>query len=91
MRRYILSAIAVVLVTTAAWAQEPTPQAPNPPAQAQAAPKQHGAKVPEGPKPVIEIAEKVKDFGTVSKGEKILATFEAVSYTHLTLPTTPYV
>ncbi|MGD1148757.1 MAG: DUF1573 domain-containing protein [Thermoanaerobaculaceae bacterium] len=76
MKRYILSAIAAVLVTAAAWAQQPAQPIQNPPAQAPVVTKQPGAKVPEGPKPVIEIAEKIKDFGTVPKGDKIHATFE---------------
>ncbi len=71
MRSNILSAVAAVLVAGAAWAQQP-PQPPAPPA----AQKPTTAKAPEGPQPVIEVAEKIKDFGTVPKGEKINATFE---------------
>jgi hypothetical protein len=76
MRCYILSTIAVVLVTTAAWAQQPVQPAQNSPTQAPVASKQQAAKAPEGPQPVIEIVEKIKDFGTVPKGDKIHATFE---------------
>ncbi|HVN74946.1 MAG TPA: DUF1573 domain-containing protein [Thermoanaerobaculaceae bacterium] len=75
MRRITLGAIAAVVVTTAAWAQQQPPQN-NSPAQPPAAAKAPGAKAPEGPKPVIDIAEKIKDFGTVPKGEKINAAFE---------------
>jgi len=76
MRCNVLTAIAVVMVATAAWAQQQVKPAQNPPAQPPAAQKQQGAKAPEGPRPVIEIAEKIKDFGTVPKGEKINAAFE---------------
>jgi hypothetical protein len=62
-------AIALLIVTTAAagWAQQGAP-APSPAAPA--------APVAKGPVPVIDIVEKVKDFGIVSKGEKIDAVFE---------------
>jgi hypothetical protein len=33
-------------------------------------------KAPEAPQPAIDIVEKIKDFGTVAKGEKVHATFE---------------
>ena len=82
MRPYILSAVAAVLVTATTWAQQPaqpaqpTQPAQSAPAQAQAVAKPPATKAPEGPKPVIEIAQKVQDFGTVPKGDKIHATFE---------------
>ncbi len=76
MRSNILSAVAVVMVTTAAWAQQQLQPAQNPPSNPPAAQAQSGAKAPEGAQPVIEIAEKTKDFGTVPKGEKLRATFE---------------
>ena len=34
------------------------------------------APQPAGPQPVIDIAEKIKDFGMVAKGERIVAVFE---------------
>lgn len=71
MTRRIVCSLAAVLVAAAAMAQQPAPaapQQPQPPAAAQ--------KAPEGPRPVIDIAEKIKDFGTVAKGEKIRAIFE---------------
>ncbi len=75
MTSKILGAIAVALVTTGAWAQQ-QPQPPqNPPAGAPAAVKP-AAKAPEGPQPVIDVPEKIKDFGTVPKGEKLRATFD---------------
>ncbi len=62
MTRGLLSSFATLLVAAAAAAQQGAPaQAP---------------KAAEGPKPVIDIADKIKDFGTVSKGEKIHATFQ---------------
>jgi hypothetical protein len=71
MTRRILCSLAAVLVAAAAMAQQPAPaaaQQPQPPAAAE--------KAPEGPQPVIEVAEKIKDFGTVPKGDKIRATFD---------------
>jgi hypothetical protein len=71
MTRRILCSLAVVLVAAAAMAQQPAPaaaQQPQPPAAAQ--------KAPEGPQPVIDMVEKIKDFGTVPKGDKIRATFD---------------
>jgi hypothetical protein len=62
MRRELLSAFAALLVVSAAAAQQAAP-APT-------------AKPAEGPKPVIDITEKIKDFGTVPKGEKIRADFQ---------------
>jgi Protein of unknown function (DUF1573) len=62
MRRALLSSLAALLVASAAAAQQ---SAPAP-----------AAKATEGPKPVIDIAEKIKDFGTVPKGEKIRADFQ---------------
>ncbi len=76
MKRYILSAISAFFVTAAALAQQPAQPIQNPAAQAPAVAKPSVAKAPEGPQPVIEIAEKIKDFGTVPKGDKIHATFE---------------
>ena len=72
MRRTILCGIAATLLPMLSVAQQPTPAAPPQPATAQAA----APKAPTGPQPVIEIAEKLKDFGMVPKGEKIKATFE---------------
>ena len=71
MTRRILCSLAAVLVAAAAMAQQPAPaaaQQPQPPAAAQ--------KAPEGPQPVIDMVEKIKDFGTVPKGDKIRATFD---------------
>jgi len=71
MTRTIVCSLAAVLVAAAAMAQQPAPtapQQPQPPAAAQ--------KAPEGPQPVIDVAEKIKDFGTVPKGDKIRATFD---------------
>jgi hypothetical protein len=70
MTRTIVCSLAAVLVTAAVVAQQPV-SAPQQ-AQSQAA----AQKAPEGPRPVIDIAEKIKDFGTVAKGEKIRAIFE---------------
>ena len=33
----------------------------------------------------------IRHLGRVDKGDAFLDTYESVSYTHLTLPTTPYV
>jgi hypothetical protein len=60
MMRTVLCSFATVLVAAVAAAQRPAP----------------APKVPEGPQPVINIVEKIKDFGTVPKGEKIHATFQ---------------
>jgi hypothetical protein len=71
MTRTIVCSLAAVLVAAAAMAQQPAPaapQQPQPPAAAE--------KAPEGPQPVIDVAEKIKDFGTVPKGDKIRATFD---------------
>ena len=70
MTRTIVCSVAAVLVAAAVVAQQPV-SAPQQ-AQSQAA----AQKAPEGPRPVIDIAEKIKDFGTVAKGEKIRAIFE---------------
>ena len=47
--------------------------------QPQAAPVVKAApsetKAASGPKPVIEITEKIKDFGVVARGEKLKAVF----------------
>jgi hypothetical protein len=75
MTSKLLGAIAVALVTTGAWAQQPPQPPQNPPAGAPAAVKP-AAKAPEGPQPVIDVPEKIKDFGTVPKGEKLRATFD---------------
>ncbi len=61
MTRALLSSISTLLVAVAAAAQQGQPAAPAAPA---------------APKPVIDIAEKIKDFGTVPKGEKIRANFQ---------------
>lgn len=71
MRRNILGVIAAVLMAGVASAQ---PQAA--PAQRPAPPRPAVKKTPEGPQPAIEIAEKIKDFGVVPKGDKIHAIFE---------------
>ena len=71
MTHKIVCSLAAVLVAAAAMAQQPAPaaaQQPQPPAAAQ--------KAPEGPQPVIDMVEKIKDFGTVPKGDKIRATFD---------------
>jgi hypothetical protein len=65
MTRTIVFSLVVALVAAAAVAQQPPAQGP---ASAQ--------KGPEGPQPVIDILNKIQDFGTVAKGEKIHATFE---------------
>ncbi|MFI5143610.1 MAG: DUF1573 domain-containing protein [Thermoanaerobaculales bacterium] len=71
MSRRILCSIAALLLAVVAVAQQPTPAtAPAPPAATTT------AKVAQGPKPIIDIAKKILDFGTVSKGDKIKATFE---------------
>src|SRR3989304_2768212 len=67
MTRTIVCSLAAMLVAAAVVAQQPV-SAPQQ-AQSQAA----AQKAPEGPRPVIDIAEKIKDFGTVAKGEKIRA------------------
>ncbi len=71
MRRNILGVIAAVLVAGSVSAQ-----APQAPAAAQKAQAPAAKKAAEGPQPAIQIAEKIKDFGTVPKGEKIRAVFE---------------
>jgi len=71
MTRRIVCSLAAVLVAAAAMAQQPAPaaaQQPQPPAVAQ--------KAPEAPQPAIDVVEKIKDFGTVPKGDKIRATFD---------------
>lgn len=71
MTRRIVCSLAAVLVAAAAMAQQPAPaapQQPQPPAAAQ--------KAPEAPQPAIDVVEKIKDFGTVPKGDKIRATFD---------------
>lgn len=71
MTRTIVCSLAAVLVAAAAMAQQPAPaaaQQPQPPAAAE--------KAPEGAQPVIDVVEKIKDFGTVPKGDKIRATFD---------------
>ncbi len=69
MNRTILSLLATVLVATAAFAQPQAAPATKPAAAA-------AAKAAETPQPAIDIANKIQDFGTVPKGEKIKATFE---------------
>jgi len=71
MTHKIVCSLAAVLVAAAAMAQQPAPaaaQQPQPPAAAE--------KAPEGAQPVIDMVEKIKDFGTVAKGDKIRATFD---------------
>jgi hypothetical protein len=62
MTRTIVCSLAAVLMVVAAGAQQPSPAAAQ--------------KAPEAPQPAIDIVEKIKDFGTVAKGEKVHATFE---------------
>ncbi len=71
MNRTILSSLAAVLVAAGALAQ-PQPQAAPAAKPADAA----AAKAAETPQPAIDIVNKIQDFGTVPKGEKIKATFE---------------
>src|SRR3972149_9991386 len=70
MTRTIVCSLAAVLVAAVVVAQQPV----SAPQQAQS--QTAAQKAPEGPRPVIDIAEKIKDFGTVAKGEKIRAIFE---------------
>ena len=72
MRRNILGVVAAVLIAGSASAQ--APQGPRAAAQRPAAPA--ATKTPEGPQPAIMFVEKIKDFGTVAKGEKVHAVFE---------------
>lgn len=62
MRFRSLVGAAVLVAPLAAFAQP-------------AAPKTEAPK-PTGPLPVIDIVEKIKDFGTVAKGERLTAVFE---------------
>jgi hypothetical protein len=71
MTRTIVCSLAAVLMVVVAAAQQPAPAVPQ---QAQA--PVAAQKAPEAPQPAIDIVEKIKDFGTVAKGEKIHATFE---------------
>jgi hypothetical protein len=73
MIRSTLSTFAAMMVAAAAWAQPQTQPAQSAPAKPAEAPAQKAAS---GPHPVIDIAEKIKDFGTVAKGDKIKATFQ---------------
>jgi len=72
MRRTIIGLVAAVVVAGPVSATAP----PAPPAGGRGAQPPAARKAPEGPQPVITIAEKVKDFGIVAKGEKVRATFE---------------
>ncbi|MGE5234731.1 MAG: DUF1573 domain-containing protein [Acidobacteriota bacterium] len=60
MTRKSVLALLLAAAPALAWAQQAAPAARNKPA---------------GPKPVIDIQEKIKDFGVVSKGQKIKASF----------------
>ena len=71
MTRTIVCSLAAVLMVVAAAAQQHAPAVPQ---QAQAPPA--AQKAPETPQPAIDIVEKIKDFGTVAKGEKVHAIFE---------------
>jgi hypothetical protein len=71
MTRTIVCSLGAMLMVVVAAAQQPAPAAPQ---QAQA--PATAQKAPEAPQPVIDIVEKIKDFGTVAKGEKIHAIFE---------------
>lgn len=71
MKKLTLLALAVVLVPGLAMAQQPKAAA----APATKAVAVADTKADTAAKPVIEIPEKVKDFGTVPKGEKIKAEF----------------
>jgi hypothetical protein len=62
MKRGLIGTLAATLLPVLAMAQQPTP-AP-------------AAQVAPTAGPVIQIVEKIKDFGTVPKGEKIKAVFE---------------
>ncbi len=64
MKRQVVFALLILTTALASWAQQPA----TPPKDAPGAAK--------GSVPVIDIAEKVKDFGIVSKGEQIQAVFE---------------
>jgi hypothetical protein len=64
MKRGMTFALLILSTAVSGWAQQPPPVAKGVP----------GA--PQGPVPVIDIAEKVKDFGIVSKGEQVQAVFE---------------
>ena len=70
MTRTIVCSLAAGLLAAAAVAQQPASAPP------QAQPQAAAQKAPEGPQPVIDIVEKIKDFGTVAKGEKIRAVFD---------------
>ncbi|MFZ5788791.1 MAG: DUF1573 domain-containing protein [Acidobacteriota bacterium] len=59
MKRAVLPIVVMILAPALARAQQPAA----------------GAAKPAGPKPVIEVAEKVRDFGQVAKGDKITAVF----------------
>jgi hypothetical protein len=67
MRRYSLAIVVVAALVLPVWslALQAAPQAQS--AAAQPTP---------GPAPVIDIQEKIKDFGVVPKGEKLKAVFE---------------
>lgn len=62
MKVRTLMAVALLALPISALAQQAVPKAE--------APK------PAGAQPVIDIVEKIKDFGMVSKGERVLAVFE---------------
>jgi len=70
MTRTIVCSLAAGLIAAAVVAQQPASAPP------QAQPQAAAQKAPEGPRPVIDITEKIKDFGTVAKGEKLRAVFE---------------
>jgi hypothetical protein len=70
MNRHTVLAALLVVAPALAWAQH--------------AVTAHPVK-PEGPKPVISIKDKIQDFGVVSKGEKIKATFVVTNTGQATL------
>lgn len=69
MNRTILNSLAAVVVATAAFAQPQAAPASKPADTA-------ATKAAETPKPVIDITNKIQDFGTVPKGQMIKATFQ---------------
>jgi hypothetical protein len=73
MKSAILWTVVAVLLPALALGQGPAPAAPTQPVSGQVAVP---PAAPEGPHPVMDVAQKILDFGTVSKGQKVKATFE---------------
>jgi Protein of unknown function (DUF1573) len=67
MRRYSLAILILAALVVPAWSLAQ---------QAAQQPQAAAAQRTPGPAPVIDIAEKIKDFGVVPKGEKLKAVFE---------------